>query len=78
MPKSLTLGETAQVEEISGQSIADLDNPTAPKSRLLGALVMVIKKRTNPDFTLEDAWSMDTTEAADLIADAFGVNDDPK
>lgn len=73
----LTLGETATVEQIAGLPIDALNDPTQPKSKLLAALVMVLKKRTHPDFTLDDAFSMDTDEAAALLASLDG-EDDPK
>jgi hypothetical protein len=78
MAKTLTLGETAAVEGISGLPIDALNDPTAPKSKLIAALVMVLKKRSDPDFTLDDAWAMDTQDAAALIQDFFGDEEDPK
>lgn len=71
MSKSLTLGETAKVESIAGAPIDALGDPTAPKGRLLAALVMVLKQRSQPDFTLDDAMNMDAAEAGDLIDTFF-------
>lgn len=74
MSKTLTLGEMALVEEITGHN---LDDTNQPRGKYLAALVTVIRKRTNPEFTLEDAWSMDVTEVEAIVND-FTDALDPK
>lgn len=63
----LTLGEVAAVEDLSGISIDAIADTGTPKGRALAALVMVIKNRTNPEFTFNDALNMDMGEAAALV-----------
>lgn len=75
--KQLTLGETAAVEDIAGQPITDLNNPAARKGKLMAALVVVVKKRTDPGFTLADALELPADEAGELIAEAMGGSPDP-
>ena len=74
----LTLGEMATVEKFSGQSIGALGDEDAPKSALFAALCYVIKKRENPEFTMDDANNLTMDEVTELL----GLNDedeeDPK
>lgn len=72
MAKNLTLGETAKIESISGLPIDALSDPTSPKSKLIASIVMVVKQRENPDFTLDEAFSMDADEAGQMLEDFFG------
>ena len=69
MDFKLTLGEVAAVENLSGVSIDSVAEAGTPKGKALAALVFVIKKRENPDFTFEDALNMDMEEALALIGD---------
>ena len=52
---TLKIREIEELEEISGMSVDSLDADDAPKGKLLRALAYIVKKRENPDFTLEDA-----------------------
>lgn len=77
--KTLTLGEIAAVEQITGVQYED---PDQPRGKYLAALVVVLKKREVmkrraagedvPDFTLADALNMDAQDASDVIAEYFG------
>jgi hypothetical protein len=51
----LTLGELATAEELSGTSINALSSTTAPMVPLLIALACVVKRRSDPTFTLNQA-----------------------
>ena len=51
----LTIGEMEKVEELSGRPFDDLSKDNAPKAKILRALVTVIKQRTDPSFTWEQA-----------------------
>jgi hypothetical protein len=53
--ETLKIREIEELEEISGMSVDSLDADDAPKGKLLRALAYIVKKRENPDFTLEDA-----------------------
>lgn len=43
--KTLTLGEVAQIEKLSGLSIAAIEDDEAPKGNALAAVAMIIKRR---------------------------------
>lgn len=75
MSKQLTLGETAAVEELARQPIENLNDPTAPKGKLLAALVTVLKRREAPGFTLDEAFAMPADEAGALVEQALGSPD---
>lgn len=64
---SLTLGEIAKVEEMSGQAIAALGDPNAPKGKLLVGLAYVIKKRENPKFTQLEAEALTMADIESII-----------
>ncbi|MCD5345050.1 hypothetical protein [Agromyces sp. S2-1-8] len=75
---TLTLGEVARIEDLSGQSISSLDDITAPKGKALAALVLIFKRREElangrtPKFSWNDAQSLTYTEAAEFL----GLDDD--
>lgn len=71
MTKTLTLGEQATIETITGRNIDDADQP---RGKYLAALVMVLKKRKDPDFKLDDAYAMDVSDAQAVIEEYFGEN----
>jgi len=52
---SLTLDEIEIIEDLIDAPLDSLGKPGAKKARLLKAMAYVIKRRDNPDFTLEDA-----------------------
>lgn len=70
--EKLTLGEVAKVEELSGQSIAEIGNDTAPKGKALAALAFVTKKREDPSYSWNDAMSLTFDQAQEIL----GMNDD--
>jgi hypothetical protein len=51
----LTIAEIEDIEEITGKPIDSLQDPTVPKGKTLRAIAYVIGKRTNPEYTLEEA-----------------------
>lgn len=51
----LTLGELAQIEELSGQSVSAMADTNAPKARLFTAMAFIARKRVEPDFTINAA-----------------------
>jgi hypothetical protein len=65
---NLTLGEIAKVEEVSGQALAQLSEDDAPKGRLLAALALVIKRRTNPKYSLEEAEALTMNDINALLS----------
>lgn len=72
--KTLTLGEIAAIESITGHSLEDQNQP---RGKYSAALVMVLQKRKNPDYTLDDAYNMDASDAEAVINEYFGDAEDP-
>lgn len=72
--QSLTLGEIAAVESLSGQSIDSLGNSDAPKGKTMAALAYVFKRRQDPTFKFDDALNL-TMEQATAVLGA--VEPDP-
>jgi hypothetical protein len=72
---TLTLGEVATVETLSGLAIDQLGQDGIPKGRLYAAIIFVLNKRANPDYKFEDALNLDMA----ALTDMFQVDDeDPK
>ncbi|MFE5621724.1 hypothetical protein ACFQ8S_06880 [Streptomyces virginiae] len=55
---SLTLNEIEMIEDIIDGPLDGIAKPGAKKAKLLKAMAFVIKRRDNPDFTLEDAGNL--------------------
>jgi hypothetical protein len=72
--ESLTLNEVEQIELITGASIDQLMDAGQPKGKAMKAIIFTIKKRTDPNFTLEQAGAVSMTEANNMFASV----DDPK
>jgi hypothetical protein len=72
--KQLTLGEIAKVEDLTGRSIDDQDQP---RGKYLIALTYVLKRRETPDFTYADAENMDASEAGEVVSAFFEDADEP-
>ena len=72
--ESLTLNDFEQIELITGSSIDQLMDAGQPKGKALKAIIFIVKKRTDPSFTLEQAGEVSMTEANSFFVSA----DDPK
>ena len=72
--ESLTLNEVEQIELITGNSIDQLLDAGQAKGKAMKAIIFIMKKRIDPDFTLEQAGQISMTEANSLFAGAS----DPK
>jgi hypothetical protein len=72
--ESLTLNEVEQIELITGNSIDQLLDAGQAKGKAMKAIIFIMKKRIDPDFTLEQAGQISMTEANGLFAGAS----DPK
>jgi hypothetical protein len=70
--ESLTLNEVEQIELITGVSIDQILDAGNPKGKAMKAIIFIMKKRLDPNFTIEQAGSMSMTEANALFA---GEND---
>jgi hypothetical protein len=69
---SLTLDEVETIENLTGVSIEKLADDKAPKGKNLKALIFVMKRRQDPQFTMEQAGQLTLVDAMSL----FGA--DPK
>lgn len=61
----LTIGEVIQIEEITGMAMDSMQDAAAPKGRMLQAMAYISRKRTDPEFTLEDALNLKLQVNAD-------------
>lgn len=70
--EALTLGEVATIEDLSGLPISSVGE-SVPMGKMLGALVMVTKRRHGfPGFKFGDALALTMDEAMEVL----GWNDD--
>lgn len=65
-----TLGEIAQLEELSGQSLSDFSSDSAPKARFLTALAYLAKRRQDPSFTFSQAEALTLTDLNKILESA--------
>lgn len=70
MSKSLTIGEVAKVEELSGLSAAQFEDNDKPRALLAAAMAYVIRRREDPKVKFADLLDMDV-EAVEAIVTAF-------
>jgi hypothetical protein len=66
--ESLTLNEVETIELITGSSIDQLMDAGQAKGKAMKAIIFVMKKRTDPNFTLEQAGALSMTEANAMFA----------
>jgi hypothetical protein len=66
--ESLTLNEVEQIEMITGNSIDQILDAGQAKGKAMKAIIFIMKKRVDPNFTLEQAGSISMTEANALFA----------
>jgi hypothetical protein len=71
---TMTLNEIEQIELLTGRSIDSIMDDGAPRGRVFKAIIYVFTKRTNPDFTFEQAGEFSMEQATAL----FSGDDDPK
>jgi hypothetical protein len=72
--ESLTLNEVEQIELITGNSIDQILDAGQPKGKAMKAIIFIMKKRIDPNFTIEQAGQISMTEANSL----FAGESDPK
>lgn len=68
----LTIGEMAKVEELAKAPLGHFGDEDKPQAKLYAALVFVLKRRENKDFSIDDAMNMTMDEMATFL----GVDDD--
>ena len=66
--ESLTLNEVEQIELITGNSIDQILDAGQAKGKAMKAIIFVMKKRVDPNFTIEQAGSISMSEANALFA----------
>jgi hypothetical protein len=72
---SMTLNEIELIEQLTSRNIDSIMADDAPRGRSFKAIIFVYKKRTDPNFTFEQAGLLSLEEASKL----FGDDDvDPK
>ena len=53
--EELTIAEVVMIEELTGLPFDAMGDSSQPKGKMLQALAYISKRRTNPDFTWEQA-----------------------
>lgn len=69
--EQLTLNEVETIENLTGISIDQVVGDGTPKGKNLKAILFVLKKRDNPNFTIEEAGNFTLSEVTAM----FGAND---
>jgi hypothetical protein len=64
----ITLGEIEEIEDYAGLPISDIGEERPGVIKLRIALAWVMKRRTNPNYTIEDAKKMTATEMGAFFA----------
>lgn len=63
----LTVGDIAEIEELSNLPFSALGDVSVPKGKLMQAVAYVLKRKENPKFTLEDAGNLSMEEINALL-----------
>lgn len=71
---TMTLNEIEQIELLTGRSIDSIMDDGAPRGRVFKAIIFIFKKRTDPNFTFEQAGEFSMEQATAL----FSGDEDPK
>jgi len=65
---TLTLGEVAFIEDLSGLSISAIADDEMPKGKAMAAIATVLKRRSgHPDFKFNDALNLTMAEINELM-----------
>jgi hypothetical protein len=64
---SLTLDEVELVENLTQKSIETIMDDGVPRGRALKALVFILRKRIDPEYTIEQAGKVNLAEAAEIF-----------
>lgn len=65
--KTLSLGETAKVEELSNQPISAITDENKPKGLAMAALAFVAKRREDPEFKWNAALALTFDQASEIL-----------
>lgn len=72
--ETLTLGEVARVEELSGMSITAMGAADAPQAKLMAAVAYVLKRREDAEYKFADAMNLTMEQVGEFL----GLGDTPK
>lgn len=75
--QDLTLAEIEQLEDAAKMSITQLEDPRAPKGRLMRAIAFITVRRDDPSFSWDDAGALRMDELDALISLGEEDADDP-
>jgi hypothetical protein len=64
---TLTLGEIAKFEDLSGQTLDSLSDGEKPKGLALAAMAFVAKRREDPKFSWNDAQNLTLADIDGLL-----------
>lgn len=64
----LTLDEVEEIELLTDRSIDSIMDDGAPRGRTFKVIIWVLRKRTDPNYTLQDAGKVSLAEAAEMFA----------
>lgn len=67
---ALTMGELAQLEAYTGQSLTSFEDPNAPKAAMMIGLAWLIYRRQDPAFTTNQAEAL----TLDQVNTVLGLN----
>jgi hypothetical protein len=67
--EDITLGEIAEIEDYAQLPFSDIAEERIGVIKLRIALAWIIKRRTNPDFTIAEAETLTPNEFAQLFGD---------
>lgn len=56
--EDLTIAEVETIEDITGMAIDEAFAPGAKRGKIMRAIAFVVKRREDPDFTLEQAGNL--------------------
>lgn len=67
---TLTLGDIEDIENYAGLSFSDIGEDKPGVSKLRTALVWVLKRKTDPSFTIDDARNITPDELTAIFEDS--------
>jgi hypothetical protein len=67
--EDITLGEIAEIEDYAQLPFSDIGEERIGVIKLRIALAWVMKRRTNPDFTISEAETLTPNDFAQLFGD---------
>jgi hypothetical protein len=67
---NITLGDIEDIENYAGLPLSDIGEEKAGVSKLRTALVWIIKRKDNPQYTIEDARALPSSEISALLGES--------